>query len=145
MADWIGWLILAGVIVILELFTGTFYLLMISLGLAAGGLAAFLGLGREWQYITGAIVGIVATIVLHRSRYGRKGNVDAANDPNVNLDIGESLQIQEWKTKGEQGTTRTMYRGAMWDVQLAPGATAEPGTFVIKEIRGSRLIVANLS
>src|SRR5471032_42773 len=36
MADWMHWLIAAGVVVILELFTGTFYLLMIAIGIAAG-------------------------------------------------------------------------------------------------------------
>jgi hypothetical protein len=35
-----------------------------------------------------------------------------------------------------------MYRGALWDVELAPGVTATPGQFVIREVRGSRLIVA---
>ena len=33
MADWIMWLIAAGVLVALELFSGTFYLLMMALGM----------------------------------------------------------------------------------------------------------------
>ncbi|HCN90871.1 MAG TPA: NfeD family protein, partial [Oxalobacteraceae bacterium] len=37
MTDWIVWSVLAGILVILELFTGTFYLLMIAIGFAAGG------------------------------------------------------------------------------------------------------------
>ena len=37
MSDWIHWLIATGGVVVLELFTGTFYLLMVSLGFAAGG------------------------------------------------------------------------------------------------------------
>jgi hypothetical protein len=36
---------------------------------------------------------------------------------------------------------RVMYRGAMWDVELAPGQAAAPGVFTIREVRGSRLIV----
>jgi hypothetical protein len=36
-----------------------------------------------------------------------------------------------------------MYRGALWDVELAHGARAHAGQFVIREIRGSRLIVSN--
>ncbi|MFS2021308.1 NfeD family protein, partial [Massilia sp. CT11-108] len=39
MAEWMGWLVAAGVLVILELFTGTFYLLMIAIGLAAAAIA----------------------------------------------------------------------------------------------------------
>jgi hypothetical protein len=54
------------------------------------------------------------------------------------------LQIKDWTSNaGETSSARTMYRGAMWDVELAHGSTAQPGTFIIKEIRASRLIVAN--
>src|SRR5438552_16835921 len=37
MQDWMMWFLWAGGLVIAELLTGTFYLLMISIGLAAGG------------------------------------------------------------------------------------------------------------
>ena len=40
MADWIMWLVAAGVLVALELFSGTFYLLMVAIGALAGGLQA---------------------------------------------------------------------------------------------------------
>ena len=39
MADWTYWLIGAGVLIVAELFIGTFYLLMIALGLVFGALA----------------------------------------------------------------------------------------------------------
>ena len=44
--DWnasTGWWLAAGVLVVAELATGTFYLLMLALGLAAGALAAHAG------------------------------------------------------------------------------------------------------
>ena len=34
MTDWIAWFVAAGILVIFEVFTGTFYLLMIAVGLA---------------------------------------------------------------------------------------------------------------
>ena len=40
MADWTWWLALAGALVIFELFTGTFYILMIAIGVACGAIAA---------------------------------------------------------------------------------------------------------
>lgn len=144
MADWIGWLVLAGTVVILEMFTGTFYLLMIGIGLATGGLVALAGFNRELQYIFAAAVGVVATYALRQSKYGKSHKIDSARDPSVNLDIGQMLQIKQWNiNEGEASTARVMYRGAMWDVQLAHGSTSQPGSFIIKEIRGSRLIVAN--
>ena len=68
MADWMVWSAAAGVLIVLELFTGTFYLLMMALGLLFGALAAWLGAGMPLQTIAAAVVGIVATGLLHRSR-----------------------------------------------------------------------------
>lgn len=144
MADWMIWLILAGALVILELFSGTFYLLMIAIGLACGALAALGGASIEAQLIVAAVVGAVSTMILHRSRFGRGPKVDSAHDPNVNLDIGQTVTIDAWNdAAGGQPTARIVYRGAPWDVDLAPHAVAVPGRFTIREIRGSRLIVTN--
>ncbi|HTD05498.1 NfeD family protein [Undibacterium sp.] len=141
MSTWISWMVTAGVVVILELFTGTFYLLMISIGLVAGGLVALLGTSEEVQYIAAAIVGVAATLALHRSKYGWKKNVEASQDPNVNMDIGQSISVKEWQDNGNgKFTARAMYRGALWDVELsAPAAGA--GVFTIVEVQGSRLVV----
>ena len=140
MADWSYWLAAAGVTVILELFTGTFYLLMIAIGLGAGVLAALLGAGMALQTLVAAAVGVIATVLLRRSRFGKlvAARGDAGRDPNVNLDIGQTVHVPAWR----DGAARVMYRGALWDVELAPGAAAAPGPYTIREVRGSRLIVA---
>ncbi|MES2935115.1 MAG: NfeD family protein [Pseudomonadota bacterium] len=146
MANWILWCIAAGLILIFEIFTGTFYLLMISFGLAAGAAASALGFSFEMQIVVAAVVGIVATALLRHSKWGKINKTNAARDPNVNLDIGQSIVVREWSNEvGGKSTARTMYRGAMWDVELAPGAEkngSDAGTFVIQEIRGSHLIVS---
>jgi membrane protein implicated in regulation of membrane protease activity len=139
MADWMGWLATAGVLVILELFTGTFYLLMIAIGLAVGGLVALAGAGWPAQAIAAGVVGVLATGLLHRSRFGRPARHDATRDRNVNLDIGQRVTVPAW----DNGRARVMYRGALWDVELGQGATAHPGDFRIVEVQGSRLVVAN--
>jgi membrane protein implicated in regulation of membrane protease activity len=138
MADWINWLVAAGVLVVLELFTGTFYLLMIAIGLGFGALAALGGMGVPLQTIIAGVVGVVATGLLHRSRFGRPARGNAARDPNVNLDIGQHLRVDEW----HGGKARVMYRGALWDVELGPGAQPQAGEFKIVEVQGSRLIVS---
>ncbi|HCN90872.1 MAG TPA: NfeD family protein, partial [Oxalobacteraceae bacterium] len=52
--------------------------------------------------------------------------------------------VDEWKPGVDaRHTARVMYRGAMWDVELEHGAQARPGLFMIREIQGSRLFVAN--
>ena len=139
MSDWTIWLIGAGILVIAELFTGTFYLLMIALGLSAGALAALAGLNGPLQTLVAAAVGVAATLVLRRSRFGKAGRGEAANDPNVNLDIGQRVSVPHWQDR----RARVMYRGALWDVELRPGALDRPGDFRIVEVHGNRLIVAD--
>lgn len=139
MADWIMWLIAAGVLVALELFSGTFYLLMIAIGALAGALVAFLRIDLPGQMLAAAVVGVIATVLLRRSRYGRRVPTDAARDPNVNMDIGQTVQVTHWDNR----TARVTYRGALWDVELAPDADAVAGIFHIREVRGSRLIVGS--
>jgi membrane protein implicated in regulation of membrane protease activity len=133
------WLVAAGVLVILELFNGTFYLLMIAIGLAFGALASLAGASTAVQTIAAAVVGVIATGVLHRSRVGKPAKPVAARDHNVNLDIGQHVTVTDW----HHGKARVKYRGALWDVELGQGATAQPGDFRIVEVQGSRLIVAN--
>lgn len=144
MADWSLWLIAAGIAVTVELFIGTFYLLMIAIGLAAGALAAATGLALPIQTLFAAIIGVLATVLLRRSRFGKTGTrLGAGRDPNVNLDVGQTVNVPAW----QDGVARVMYRGALWDVELEDSAVqaqtrAAPGQYVIREVRGSRLIVA---
>jgi membrane protein implicated in regulation of membrane protease activity len=139
MLDWMNWLVGAGILVIAELFTGTFYLLMIAIGLAFGGIAALLGASGPIQTLVAAAVGLVATSILHRSRFGRPARQSPSRDQNVNLDIGGRVTVPAW----QDGRARVMYRGALWDVELGPGALPEAGEYRIVEVQGSRLIVAN--
>jgi membrane protein implicated in regulation of membrane protease activity len=139
MADWMGWLVAAGVLVILELFTGTFYLLMIAIGLAIGGVVALAGASAPLQAIAAAVVGVLATGLLHRSRFGHPAKTDARRDRNVNLDIGQHVTVPAW----DNGRARVLYRGALWDVELTHGIAPHAGEFRIVEVHGSRLVVAN--
>ena len=139
MSDWTIWLVGAGILVIAELFTGTFYLLMIALGLCAGAMAALAGISGPLQTVVAAAVGVASTLVLRRSRLGKSGREEAANDPNMNLDIGQRVSVPQWQDR----RARVMYRGALWDVELRPGASDHPGDFRIVEVHGNRLIVAD--
>ena len=138
MSDWTYWLIGAGILIVAELFIGTFYLLMIAIGLAAGALAAWLGAGAALQTLVAGVVGIAATMTLRRTRYARPSRFKAANDPSINLDIGQRVTVAQWQER----RARAMYRGALWDIELKSGQEAAPGEFEIVEVQGNRLIVA---
>ncbi len=49
------------------------------------------------------------------------------------------LRVENWTATR---TARASYRGAVWDVELAPGEQPTSGEFVIREIQANRLIVA---
>lgn len=139
MDDWMIWFGMAGILVIAEIFSGTFYLLMIALGALAGGAAALAGCVFSLQMAIAAIGGAIATYLLRKCSFARQRKLPASRDPNVNLDIGQTVYVGQW----QGNSARVMYRGAMWDLELMPGAAAVAGTFVIREIRGSHLIVDN--
>lgn len=142
MNDALIWLAMAGVLVILEIFSGTFYLLMIAVGMLAGALAAWLGVSNPAQVLTTALVGIASCLILNRWRARFKPQ-PAANDPNINLDIGQPLRVDAWQGDPDgPWQARVVYRGAQWDVDLESGQEPKPGMFVIREVRGSRLLVA---
>ncbi|MGV3741478.1 MAG: NfeD family protein [Burkholderiaceae bacterium] len=145
MADWTVWLIVAGILIGLEIFTGTFYLLMVGIGFAAGGLMALLGGAQPLQFLIATVVGILATIFLRRKR-GISDTENAASDPNVNIDIGQTISVSKWHDLGNGNyASRAMYRGTMWDVDLMRGSLPGAGLHVIREVRGSRLLVSTYS
>jgi membrane protein implicated in regulation of membrane protease activity len=139
MSDWIWWMVLAFGLLILELLTGTFYLLVIAAALAGGGLAGLAGASFELQLVVAAVMGFSGAVWLRRSRFGR---LKTEADDLQNMDIGQVVRIDSWSAGN---TARAQYRGAEWDVLLASGESAAPGEFVIQAVQGSRLVVARKS
>jgi len=132
----LDWWVATGLLVIMELLTGTFYLLVISVGTAAGGLAHLSGLALEWQFLIAALIALAGVWIVRRSRFGR-GRRSARGNRDVNLDIGETLEVHEW----HDGRARVMYRGAQWDVELLPGQSETAQWYVIHELSGNRLLL----
>lgn len=130
---WIG----AGVLVVLELISGTFYLLMIALGFVAAALAHIAGAPADLQFAVAAGVALAAVLLLRRSRFGRRTRKDASHNPDVNLDIGQTLTVEAWQAR----RARANYRGAAWDIELAPGEPEDAHLYEITALNGSCLVV----
>lgn len=142
MSDATLWWIVAGIAVSVELLTGTFYLLMVALGLAAGAVAAHLGLALTWQIVAAAVVGSGATAAWHRHRASKPRSAPAASNRDVNLDIGERVSVPAWEA---DQTARVNYRGAGWAARFAGPGNPAPGEHVIVAIEGTRLVLAPAS
>ena len=136
-----GWWLLAGVLVAVELATGTFYLLMIALGAAAGAVGAHAGLATNGQIIAAALFGGGATALWHVKRARHPKSAPAASNRDVVLDIGETLVVEHWQP---DGTARATYRGASWAVRYAGGGSPVPGQYRIVALNGNELSVNHL-
>lgn len=132
------WWLLAGGAVVAELLTGTIYLLMLALGLAAGATAAHAGVSTSAQLLSAAVVGTAAVGACHLFRRHRPVGQPAGSNRDVNLDVGESVQVDAWNA---DGTAQVRYRGAQWTVVLRAGNASGPGTHRVAEVIGSRLLV----
>ncbi len=138
MADSTIWWLLAGAAVAIELLTGTFYLLMLAIGLAAGALAAHAGAGLAPQLVVAAVVGGGAVAGWYLRRRRHPTDVPAEANPNVNLDVGEVVQVEAW---GPDRTATVRHRGASWTAVPLGGVPQGPGAYRIREVAGSRLVV----
>ncbi len=138
MTDSTVWWVLAGAAVAIEMVTGTFYLLMLAVGLVAAAIAAHLGTPLVVQIAVAAVVGGAACITLLLIR-GKPTHNDVEANRNINLDIGETVQVDAWNP---DRTSNVQYRGANWAVVAALGYTAtEPGLHRVRELDGSRLVL----
>ena len=137
MSGHLFWWVGVGVLVVAELLTGTFYLLMIALGFLAGALLQLAGFAPHVQVAAAAAVAIIAMIVLRRSGLGRKQKRDTSANPDVNLDIGSTVTVVAW----HDGRARVQYRGADWDVELATGERDDAHEYQVSAVRGNSLIV----
>lgn len=131
------WWVLAGVLVAAELATGTFYLLVLALAAASAALCAHAGLDFTLQLVVASVEALAGTSAwyLHRKRT-RDSRPTAQADRNVNLDIGESVEVSHWDP---QGRAQVSYRGAQWQARFAGSGAPKPGTHRIKSLNGNQL------
>jgi membrane protein implicated in regulation of membrane protease activity len=106
--------------------------------LAAGALAAHMGLDVNGQIIAAALVSSLLTAGWHFYRRRHGVNTPSHQNRDVNLDIGEKVQVHAWSANG---TARIAYRGSHWSARLAAGEAAAPGEHTISAIEGSTLFL----
>jgi|TARA_R100001143_G_scaffold62194_1_gene64818 membrane protein implicated in regulation of membrane protease activity len=132
------WFGIAALALIGEVLSGTFYLLLIAVGFAAAGVAAAAGTGLAVQIAVVAVITGLGLIVLRKTRFLKKREINAARNRDVVLDIGQTIMVTTWS---EGNRTKIRYRGASWDARLAEGAAPKPGPHKIVEMDGTVLIL----
>lgn len=132
------WWMATGILIAIELMTGTFYLLMIAIGLAAAALTAHAGIGLIGQCISAALVGGGTVLAWHLAKRRQTSPTPVQANHDVNMDIGATVHVERWL---DNNTCSVHYRGAHWDAALLPGAQALRGDHEIAEVVGSKLIL----
>ncbi len=130
------WLIAGFVLVIVELMTGTFYLLIFGVAalLAAG--AAWAGASFPVQAVVAAVVAIVGSFVVRHRRLSLQGTGD-----NTPMDVGQSVVFDAWKDETAR-IAQVRYRGAPWEAEVTAGVSPAAGAMLtISDVRGNRLVV----
>jgi membrane protein implicated in regulation of membrane protease activity len=123
MEEHLAWAILGLTLVIVELLTGTFYLLV--LGIAAFGAAGAAWAGSDFavQVLAGAVIAAVGCYGVH---VYRAKNATQQMPP---VDAGNPAKFEGWIDQGTR-LARVSYRGAPWEARVDGGELPEPGAIV---------------
>lgn len=117
MATYLLWAIAGFVLIIAELVTGTFYLLVLGVAALVGALVAWLG-GAFWlQAILTAAATLIGTYLVHVWWRRHPKESQAENS----LEVGQTVVFESWVNKAS-GTARVKYRGASWDAKVTGSA-----------------------
>lgn len=129
------WIILAGTLLVVELTTGTFYLMLLALGAGLGAVLSWAGLGIEVQIAVASLFAAGSSFLLKRKR----GDSQQAAEQSDKLDIGNTVFVAQWGGPGEvPGQTRVQYRGASWTA-VSLNNPPQVGTHQIVNVNGNRL------
>lgn len=140
MEAYVLWFIAGVVLIIVELLTGTMYLLVLGIGaLVAAALAFFLpGVALLWQVIAlGAGAG-VALVALR----GRKAKSDA---PAPGLEQDAPVAFESWLDRDAR-RARVKFRGAQWDAIVEGECEGRVGEVLyVRSVNGPTLVIAKKS
>jgi membrane protein implicated in regulation of membrane protease activity len=136
---WIIWVVAGLALVIAELVTGTFYLLVIGLGAFAGAAVAWFDGGFITQAIASGLVAIAGAYLVHLWHSKQPKTAEGSNF----LDRGQPVVLEGWANEAAR-IARVKYRGSTWEARLAhPEDRPSPGsTLYIEGQDGNTLLIA---
>ena len=117
------WAILGLVLVVVELLTGTFYLLMLAIAAFGAALAAWLGQGFPVQVMVGSAIAAGGCYGVHLYR---AKNSTRQMPP---VDAGQPANFENWVDAGAR-LARVNYRGASWDAVVDGDEAPEAGAIL---------------
>lgn len=127
------WVIAGISLIIVEMLTGTFYLLVLGIAALAAAAAAWFGLSFWVQAVVTAAVAVAGVMMIKRLR--GKSVKGAA------LDVGQSVTLDSWISEVD-GLARVKYRNGQWDAEVFGERVPGGKVFYIHAVQGNTLRVS---
>ncbi|MBI4005923.1 MAG: NfeD family protein [Gammaproteobacteria bacterium] len=121
MDNYIVWLLIGFCLMIVELLTGTFYLLVLGIAAFGGAAVAYLGQGFPIQVIATAVVASMGSYLVHVYR------IRNAQQQMQSIDFAQPVKFEAWVDQGAR-IARVQYRDAPWEAKVEGDAQIEPGS-----------------
>jgi membrane protein implicated in regulation of membrane protease activity len=140
MSPYLYWILAGFLLLIVEMTSGTFYLLVLGLAAFAAALAAWSGATVGAQAGIAGVVALAGVVVVWKMRAGDTPAVSGNA-----LDVGGMVTLESWVDRSA-GLAKVRYRDAQWEARVAlePGQPVpEPGTTLyIRNSAGNLLEVS---
>ena len=140
MSPYLYWILAGFLLLIVEMTSGTFYLLVLGLAAFAAALAAWSGATIGAQAGIAGVVALAGVVVVWKMRAGDTPTVSGNA-----LDVGGMVTLESWVDRSA-GLAKVRYRDAQWEARVAlePGQQVpEPGTTLyIRNSAGNLLEVS---
>src|SRR5687767_4301491 len=103
MDPYLYWILTAIALVIVELLSGTFYLLVLAIAAAGGGALAYFGFPFGAQAGFATIMAVLGVVFVHHFRVREK------DSKGINaIDVGQRVTLESWINESE-GLARVKY------------------------------------
>lgn len=136
MEGYLVWLVAGIALIVAELVTGTFYLLVLGIAALLAAAAAHLGGTSLVQVIVAGAFAIAGIFWIRARKQAMTPASMAA------LDVGQTVMLDSWVNRDDR-LARVKYRDALWDAVIEGECRGETGeVFYIMAVDGSRLRVA---
>lgn len=123
MDEYLAWAVIGMTLVIVELLTGTFYLVVLGIAAFGAALAAYLGQDFPVQVTIGAVIAGVGCYGVHVYR------VKNAAQQMTPVDAGQPASFESWLDRSAR-LARVRYRGASWDAVIEGDGLPEAGSML---------------
>lgn len=123
MEAYLVWILAGFALMIVELLTGTFYLLMLGGAAFGGALIAWLGQGFPLQAIVSGTLAATGCYLVYAWHERNAGSQMAS------IDAGQPANFESW-TDEPARFARVRYRGASWDARVAGDGPLARGAIV---------------